>query len=75
MVRNKQIVVEQNYKELFQKFDGLTGGLSTMQRTILALQNKALVADAKEVDQFIETWFFIYSLGREVLEHRLACDI
>ena len=46
-----------------------------MQRTILALQNKALVADAKEVDQFIETWFFIYSLGREVLEHRLACDM
>lgn len=45
-----------------------------MQKTILALQ-QSLGRWRQEVDQFIETWFFIDSLGREVLEHRLACEI
>ena len=74
MVHSGQAVVEWEYEELFEKFDNLTAALSVMQRNLHALQNKAWVADTKEIDQFIQGWFYIYRLGREVLEHRLACE-
>lgn len=72
IVHSEQVVIEWEYKELFRKFDNLTMALNTMQKNLHTLQEKAWVADIKEVDQFIQTWFYIYCLGREVLEHRLA---
>lgn len=65
MVHNGQAVVEGNYEELFQKLDELTGALSTMQSTLLALQNKAWVADAKEVSHSLKPGSLsIVSVGR-----------
>lgn len=45
-----------------------------MTKKLLGLQNKAWVANAKGVEECIETWWYIYSSGMEVLENRSACD-
>ena len=41
---------------------------------IQASQYKAWAADAKEVEDFISTWWIIDKSGLEVLKNRVACD-
>lgn len=66
--------MEWQYEETFEQFTVLMGAFTSMNRQLLALQNKDWVADANEVDNFIETWWCLYDLGTEVLKHPLACD-
>ena len=73
-VRHGQAVAEWKCEKTFEKFQILMGALNSMNEQILALQKKAWVADANEVDYFIQLWWHIYDGGREVLEDRLACD-
>ena len=73
-VRHGQAVAEWKCEKTFEKFQILMGVLNSMNEQILALQKKAWVADANEVDYFIQLWWHIYDGGREVLEDGLACD-
>lgn len=65
---------EWKYKETFKQFELLTAAITFMNKKLLVLQNKAWVANAKEVEECIETWLYIYSSGMEVLGNRSACD-
>ncbi len=41
-----------------------------MNEKLIALESKAWVLDPNEVDSLIETWWFIYTAGTELLKNR-----
>lgn len=67
-------VAEWKFKETFLQFRVLLGALTSMNKQLLALQNKDWIADADEVDDFIETWYCMSDLRKEVLKNPIACD-
>lgn len=69
-----QAVAEWKYEETFEKFKALLGAFTSMNKQLLALQNKNWIADANEVDYFLKTWWCICDLGNDVLKNPLACD-
>lgn len=62
------------FKETFLQFRVLLGVFTFMNKQLLAPQNKDWIADADEVDDFIEVWYCISDLGKEVLKNPTACD-
>ena len=73
-VRHGQAVPEWKFKETFEDFPFLIGAFDDMDKQLHALQEKAWVADTKDVDIFIKTRLFICDLGTEILKNRSACD-
>lgn len=61
MVSHVQAVTEWKYEKTFEPFVLIMGAFTSMNKQLLALQNKAWVADANEVGHFIETWWCIWS--------------
>lgn len=59
MVSHVQAVTEWKYEKTFEPFVMIMGAFTSMNKQLLALQNKAWVADANEVGHFIETWWCI----------------
>ena len=65
---------EWKFGETFKQFRTWLGALSIMKKKLIALESKAWVPDPNEVDSLIETWWFIYTSGTEILKNRAACD-
>ena len=66
---------EWRYGETFDYFREWMQASKIMNEKLIALENKAWVLDPNEVDSLIETWWFIYNAGTELLKNRAACDM
>ena len=74
MVCQEQALAEWKYEETFKQFRVVVSALNSVNVQLVALQNKAWIADANEVENLIETWCFIEKWGSEVLKNPVACD-
>lgn len=70
----QQALAEWKHKETFEQFRVIISALASMNQQLVALQNKAWVADSKEMEHLISTWWIIDKWGSEVLKNRVACD-
>lgn len=66
---------EWRYEETFDHLRIWMEALKVMNKKLITLENKAWVLDPNEVDSLIETWWFIYTAGTELLKNRAACDM
>lgn len=69
-----QAVAEREGRESFRKFKALIGALGSINKQLLALQDKDWVAETNEVAYFIENWWIICELGLEFQKNPSACD-
>lgn len=70
----QQVLAEQKYKETFQQFDLVVSTLSSMNKQLVVLQNKAWIANTKIMEHLISIQWVIHDLGIEGLKNRVACN-